>query len=174
MPVFTAEPTPEALRRARRQLSRFVAAQAELTADYFGFGWRASDLAPATFAALQNEFRCCVLTHAPLRVSSHYCDNVIFSSPTINHANRFWHDMTHIRLGAGFDDDGESRVANAHLNALEAVGWPPSSLVWRLLHADTLGQLACRQQTGDFPRRQREFDVRCAVEGLEAAVAAVR
>ena len=72
-------------------------------------------------------------------------------------AFRFWHDFTHVRLGRGFDLDGEVEVATSQLDVLDAAGFRPGSLEFELFHADTLGQTISGVATGDFPSNQLCF-----------------
>lgn len=87
-------------------------------------------------------------------MSNLQCEPSIYLRVEANVAFRFWHDLTHLRLGRGFDVDGEIAVAQAHLAVLRAFGWREGSIEFELLHRDTLGQTLCNALTGGFPPDQ--------------------
>jgi len=63
-----------------------------------------ADIAPDTFESLTRHIGVPV-------VWSGASERTIYADPRVNHAFRAWHDALHLRLGAGFDLEGESRVA---------------------------------------------------------------
>jgi len=142
---------------ARRNLTSFVTERAEATARRLGFGWRGSELAPDSFAELQREHRSSELSGLPLRVSSHFCERTIYNSPDGNHAMRFWHDTSHVRLCLHFTPDDEMELGCYHLEVLRTHGFVAESLEHRLLHADTIGQTLCNATLGRFPIDQLHF-----------------
>lgn len=146
-----------------------VLAHAERVSHQVGYTWRPARLAPSTFEALRIEGRLSAATGLPFRVSALFSDQCIVP-PAVNYAFRFWHDMTHLQTGRGFDHHGEVVVGQAQLAAFEADGVRPHSVVWRLLFADTLAQNDCLKVLGRFPRNQRTFTLDYLHHGLPAAI----
>jgi hypothetical protein len=139
---------------ARANLRRFVLIMADASAQMVGFGWRGDPDAPADYRGLLHAYARSQFSAAPLPVSDEHMERTIYVDHAGNLAFRFWHDITHLRLGHGFDLDGEIEVSRAHLAVLEAGGFPPGTLEYELLHADTLGQTLCGAATGRFPADQ--------------------
>lgn len=135
-------------------LRRFVLIEAGAAAQMMGFGWRGDPDAPADYRSLLHAYARSRMTGAPLPVSDEHADTTVYGDAEGNLAFRFWHDVTHLRLGRGFDLDGEIEVARAHLDVLAAAGFPAGTLEFEMLHADTLGQTLCGAATGDFPTDQ--------------------
>lgn len=159
------------LSRAVTWLSDFVTYQAAATARRVGFGWQATDDAPNTFTELEAEALACAGSGRALRVATVNADPTIFSGPEVNHAMRFWHDITHVELGQDFGLAGEMRVADAHLTDLGMAGQPRGSLPWALLRADTAGQnLVFAMTGGGFVADQWQFALACVENGLPLAV----
>jgi hypothetical protein len=159
------------LDRAGRNLSKFVRTQAHCREARLGLRWRASETAPRTFEDLEVEYRVCLLTGTPMRVSSMFSENTVYDSPRTNHAARFWHDTNHVLLGYTFCFEHEVELACRQLEALRAEGFGARSLEHRLLHADTFGQIICEATIGRFPHNQRRFDYWCVTDGVDEAVA---
>ena len=160
----------EELRVAQRNLAKFVQAQAEAAKHRLGFGWRASSSHHPRFSQLYREHRASDLSGLPLRVSSLHCENSIFGSHEANHAMRFWHDTSHVRLRLGFSADDEMELGCHHLEVLRSEGFQPTSLEHRLLHADTLGQVLCSATIGHFPDDQLQFALTAVQHGIDAAI----
>jgi len=139
---------------ARANLRRFVQILADASARMVGFGWRGDPDAPTDYRSLLHAYATSQFTGTPLPVSDEHMERTIYVDHAGNLAFRFWHDVTHLRLGLGFDLDGEIEVSRAHLDILAATGFPPGSLEYELLHADTLGQTLCGAATGRFPADQ--------------------
>jgi hypothetical protein len=87
------------LQGARERLSAFIVASAKDTACEAGFGWSARLDAPDQYSVLREHHEQVLGAGSPLHVSSHNSGNVIFTSPEVNHAFRFWHDMHHVKFG---------------------------------------------------------------------------
>jgi len=159
------------LDEARIWLSIFVEARALAAEDRLGFGWLPADDAPEDYPALRAAFYRSRLTGAPLPVATVNVTPSVFVSAQSNWAMRFWHDVTHVELDAGFGFRDEQRVAAHHLAALEAAGRPPGSLEWVLLRADTVGQnLVYAMTGGGFVADQWEFTLDVLRSGLPLAV----
>ena len=95
--------------------------------------------APNTFGALSVRYATSGISEArPLPVWSGACENTIYLSPEGNYAFRAWHDLTHLRLGAGFDRDGEWAAARQHQREAYLAGL--SRAARQLLWIDTWGQ----------------------------------
>jgi hypothetical protein len=172
--VFVNPPTADRgnaeFHRASAYLSRFVRAQAAATSQLVGFGWVPSPTAPADFPSLQRAYWKSCLSGRPLSVSDQHCEGTIYAGRDANLAFRFWHDLTHVALEAGFDLDGELAVASAQLDVLQAAGRGPASLEYVMLHHDTIGQTICSAVAGDFPEEQACFVRRCITESLGQTV----
>lgn len=171
MPHDHSQPSA-ALASARASLSRFVVVEASAVAQHVGFGWRGDPAAPADLRSLLRAYARSRATGLPLLVSDEHSETTIYGSIEANLAFRFWHDLTHVRLGRGFDLDGEIAVANAQLDVLRAGGLGPGSLEHELFHADTLGQTLCGAATGDFPRDQLCFARTSIEHSLRLAIRA--
>ena len=157
---------------ARINLSEFVTGLADETAAEFGVSWRGSPCAPATLAGITAEFRTAVMTGLPVRVSSLFCNSTIYIRPEDNVAFRFVHDSRHYFLQAGFETESELLVASCHLSRLQLAGFGPDSIEFRLLYADTVGQVVFLAETGQFMINQLRFALRCVDGPLQDAIAA--
>jgi hypothetical protein len=158
------------LGEARHNLSRFVEHQAEAIASWEGIRWVPVADAPSTFDDLHRAYCWATTTKSDLPVSSLYSDSTIYTAPEANHAMRFWHDVTHVRLMAEFDVDGELEVAVAHLDVLRAWGFGPETFEHKMMHADTIGQLYFSLVTGTFPADQLRFAEACIELGTADAI----
>ena len=167
-----ANPTFDSSRldTGRQHLTEFVMIQANGLADFVDFGWRPDPDAPSTFDDLHREYCWSSTFKTDLPVSSLYSDTTIYVTPEANYVMRFWHDVTHVRLMAGFDVDGELEVAVAHLDVLRAWGFGPETFEHKLLHADTIGQLYFSLVTGTFPVDQLRFAEACIELGTAEAI----
>lgn len=145
------------LAEAGDTLNRFVRVEAANVARHVGFGWRGDPQAPADYHSLLSAYVRSRATGRPLPVSDQHSDTTIYTTAEANLAFRFWHDLTHVRLGRGFDLAGEMAVASAQLDVLRAAGLGPGSLEYELFHIDTVGQTLCGAATGEFPRDQACF-----------------
>ena len=92
------------------------------------------------------------------------CEDTIYSSPRVNHAFRAWHDSLHLILDEDFSLHGEREVAARHVLAAERAGlsWRDKEMLW----ADTYGQRAYYQQTGEYVKDQAAFVGACMEMGL--------
>ena len=79
----------------------------------------------------------------------------IYGNVKDNIAFRAWHDKLHQDLDAGFDHEGELRVAQEHLRQAQAAGL--SEEAQRALWADTWESFKHHEQTGNFPEEPRKF-----------------
>jgi hypothetical protein len=152
-PVATLAPATT-FSDACANLNRFVTVIAETWTQFTGFGWQGDPKAPTDYGSLLQAYVRSQLTGEPLPVSNQHSDRSIYGSPEGNLAYRFWHDVTHMRLGLGFELDDEIEVANVQLDVLRAAGFEPGSLEYELLHADTLGQTLAGAAIGSFPANQ--------------------
>ena len=122
-------------------LTGWILAEAAKVSEHEGFGWKAVDDPPDGFAAVLDAYQKCRETGERFPVARSGSATSIYAGNEANHAFRFLHDMTHIRLELGFDPDAELYVAVEHLQILRRSGFMVGSLEWHLLHADTVGQL---------------------------------
>lgn len=160
------------LELARHTISEFVLAQAEQTRIEVGFGWSPQPDAPSKFDVLQAAFDRAACTGQPLPVSDEHSDSVIFTSPSVNFAMRYWHDVNHVRRNLSFDLIDELELSLWHLSILEAGGFGEDSLVWQLLHADLVGQVYVMALSRRFPLDQARFAADCIGDGFDQGVLA--
>lgn len=164
---------PEQLFDARATLSSFVEERAHRTATENGFTWRPDSHGPDHYPDLLAAYRRSRSTGEPLPVSDQFCDDTVYLDPKTNMAFRYWHDVSHVRLGLSFDLVDELELANWHLAELERhTGQPPDSMAWHLLHADLVGQIYVMALVGRFPLNQGAFVIDCAVRGFDVGVLA--
>lgn len=163
-------PTPDELSEARAQLSCFVQAQATVTAQELGFGWRPAHVTPHGLDGLVEEFRSCHVSGLPFRVLKDHSEDTIFTSPSVNWAMRFWHDTRHVWLRANFSTAAELAVASCHLARAKAEGLGPGTLAYGLLTADTVGQTLFVARTHRFVAHQRDFAIDFVRLGLDGAI----
>ena len=157
---------------ARRNLSAFVLNQAEQTAHGAGFGWEARADAPDKYPVLQAHYDEIKRSGGPLHVSSYNSGNAIYTTPQINHAFRFWHDMHHLKLGLSFKFVDEIELALWHLSVAEKAGLGRGSLESQLLEIDLLGQNYLYSVARKHPVNQEVFVRRCLDLGLHEGVLA--
>lgn len=157
---------------AREAISEFVSSQAEQACLEVGFGWTAQPDAPATFGDLRAAFQRAASTGEPLPVSDEHSDSVIFTSPSVNFAMRYWHDVNHVRRNLSFDLADELELSLWHLSVLEVSGFRRGTLVWQLLRADLVGQVYVMALSRRFPLDQARFAVDCADDGFDHGVLA--
>lgn len=155
---------------ARNDLTTFVQQQAAATARRLGFSYEACGDAPCTYQQLRAAFAESIDGGTPLLISDRHCDDSIYLTREDNVRFRFWHDTAHVRLGLSFNLDDELELATWHLQQLQAAGYPRTSLPWRVLHADLVGQIHLMALIGRFPIQQRRFVTDCIEYGLEAGL----
>jgi hypothetical protein len=151
-------------------LTGWILSEAARVSEQEGFGWKAVDDPPTGFAAVLDAYQRSKETGERFPVAKSGAGTSIYAGPEANHAFRFLHDMTHIRLELAFDPDAELYVAVEHLQMLRRSGYEVGSLEWHLLHADTIGQLVAGCVLGGFVRDQRAFVYDCVLLGLRWAV----
>lgn len=170
MPTQKQDRDPSLLDEARQNISLFVLAQAAMRERRLGFSCRASAQAPSSYGALLEEFRAAELSGLALRVSSLHNDPVIYDTPAVNLAFRYWHDTSHVLHGLSFDLEDELDLADHHLEALRAEGFGPDTVEHQLLYADTFGQAYFQLCTGQFVANQVRFDTNCVLFGIDEAL----
>lgn len=159
-----------ALVSASMNLSTMFFAEATRLAEQEGFGWRAATDAPNSFEGILDAYQRSKVTGERYPVLTVGSETTILASAEVNHAFRFVHDLTHIRLELGFDPDSEMYVAVEHLNLLRRSGYAVGSLEWHLLHADTIGQIVAGCILGRFVFDQKVFVNDCVQFGLRRAI----
>jgi hypothetical protein len=162
--------TPGELRTARARISLFVQREALATAHELGFGWWPAEVTPHGLDGLVDEFRGCAVSGLPFRVLNDHSEDVIFTSPSVNHAMRYWHDTRHVWLGADFSTEGELTVAACHLARAREEGLGQDSLEYRLLQADTVGQTLFVARTHSFVVHQLQFAIDCVRLSFDQAI----
>lgn len=158
------------LRRACGELSDLILSAAATTQGLVGFGWVARPDAPGSYPDLVAAVERSVRTGEPLPVSDENSESVIYVHPDVNLALRYWHDVSHVLRGLDFTPPQELQLAQVHLGVLETGGYDRETLVWRLLHADLVGQVYLSAVGKRFPADQAAFVWRCLEHGPETAV----
>jgi hypothetical protein len=151
-------------------LTGFVIHKAEATSTKVGFRWKPTKKAPSTYEDLKLAFKNSEETGEPLPVSSENSSSVIYTTKAANFAMRFWHDVSHVRLGLTFDVVDELELGLWHLEHIKHAGFNESSTVYRLFHADLVGQSQLMAYAGRFPIDQRRFVTESARCGVDTAV----
>jgi hypothetical protein len=151
-------------------LTAFVLSEAARVAETEGFGWKPVLDPPDGFNAVLEAYHHCKQTNERFPVATTGSTTSIYAGIEANHAFRFLHDMTHIRLELGFDPESELYVAVEQLNLLRRAGFKVGSLEWHLLHADTIGQLVAYCTLDRFVIDQRAFVFDCVLLGLKRAI----
>ncbi|WAC90222.1 hypothetical protein [Mycobacterium sp. Aquia_213] len=152
---------------ASQVLGDFIVQAAERTAEEVGFGYVLTSDAPDNYSALAAAYERSATTGAPLPVSSDHSTDLIYRSPDINGALRFWHDVNHVRRRLNFGLVDELELSLWHLGELETAGYSRGCLVWRLLHADLTGQAYVQAFARRFPLGQRRFVTGCVTAGFD-------
>jgi hypothetical protein len=164
---FGAQYRQAEVRLAREVLTEFTLDQANRTARAVGFTSKPTPDAPSRYDVLQAAVRHSTETGEPLPISSEHNESVIYTTPEANIAFRFVHDVNHVRRQLSFQLVDELELALWHLQELEGAGFPPTSVPWRLLHADLIGQAQLMSLTRRFPLDQQRFVNSCLVDGFE-------
>lgn len=152
---------------SRQILTDFAIEQADRTVREVGFIWKPTAEAPSRFVDLERAFMRSQATGDPLPISSENNESLIYTTPAANTAFRFWHDVNHVQRRATFDLVDELELALWHLSVLEAEGFTPASVPWKMLHADLIGQAQLMALTRRFPLDQQRFVSSCLVDGFE-------
>lgn len=160
----------QALRRGIDELSDFVVHAAAATEGLLGFGWEPRTDAPNTYPALKAAFLTSQTTGRPLPISDEHSDRVIYRSPEVNLAFRYWHDTWHVLRGLDFTPPQELRLASIQLRELADAGWDPDTVAWRLLYTDLVGQVYLSAVGKCFPKDQENFVLTGFQYSLEAAI----
>ncbi|MDB9846207.1 hypothetical protein OAC41_05525 [Acidimicrobiales bacterium] len=185
--------TPQII-TARNNIGHFIIQQAQQRANNLGFGFIPSDQAPETYEGLQQAYLRSTLTRAPLPVTSrarsgrlrtteqrcerydraseigyHYVSRELLG-PDIGLSALFWHDTNHVRLGASFSLDHEDELADWQLHQLRHAGLRQDTLEYRIMDADTRGQIACTRALDRAPTDTRQFTQWCLDGGLPMAL----
>lgn len=151
---------------ARVEVAKFVRRTAKATAAQVGFGWVDVPDAPSTYQQLRGAYAASLTTGQPLPISSLNNDSSVFLKSEDNIAFRFWHDVSHVRLGLSFSLADEMELATWHLAQAERAGFGPNSLGYRLLEADHVGQVLMQALGGRFPFDQEAFVLTYAQHGV--------
>jgi hypothetical protein len=152
---------------ASHLLGSFIDEAAGRTGEEVGFGYVLTPDAPNNYPALVTAFEHSLATGTPLPISNENSEPVIYTSPDVNYALRFWHDVNHVRNGLNFELVDELELSLWHLGQLEAEGHERGSLVWRLLHADLTGGAYVQAFARRFPLDQRRFVTGCVTAGFD-------
>lgn len=117
--------------------------------------------APETLLDLQLAWNAYLIDDAPFPVWDGGCERTIYSSPTVNHAFRAWHDMLHVAFGAELNDEGERIVCAESIMILaRQAGIVLDDL--RAIRFEIVGQLDyAARHDGQFPDDQAAFIAAC-------------
>lgn len=169
--MSTSHPTiADPVLESREHLTHFVLDRAAFLVDNLGCSWTAQADAPDTYPALRRAFAHSRVTGEPLPVSNENSDSVIFTNPDVNYAFRFWHDCSHVLQGLSFSLPDEFELAILHLEDLQNAGFDPDTAEYKLLRADTLGQVIVNAIAKRFPFEQERFGVTCLRDGFERGI----
>ncbi len=168
----TAAPAATITVREQQAVQTFVLQIADQTKEEIGFGWVGTKDAPSTYQQLRGVYQHSVRTGEPLPISNEHCRTAIFPLESDNVAFRFWHDVSHVRLGLSFSLADELELALWHLAAIVRAGHGEDSVVYRLLATDLFSQIACNAIAGRFPHDQAQFVAECYQQGLWSALLA--
>lgn len=141
---------------ARARLSMFVMRQALHIARVTGINYEEAIEAPSTYEEVCEEFTKAKTLGTPVRVYRDASDNTIYTSPAGNWAFRFWHDYVHFYWGLDFSTESEKQVGHIQCAAV-AAEFGLGSLEWKLMEADTIGQVEHFAVTGGFVDNQLAF-----------------
>lgn len=167
----TAVPPGRAITgRDQQAVQDFILRIADQTKREIGFGWVGTKDAPSTYQQLRGAYQRSVATGEPLPVSNEHCRTAIFPLESDNVAFRFWHDVSHVRLGLSFSLGDELELALRHLTAIKQAGHHEDSPVHQLLSTDLFSQIACNAIAGRFPADQAVFVADCYQRGLWSAL----
>jgi hypothetical protein len=156
--------------RAATKLETIVIGLATYASQLEGFGWVPDPDAPSDYLSLRRAYARSKATGCPLPVSSLNSGTTIYRSGAGNLAFRFWHDVTHVKLGCDFGLEGETRVAMAQLDILRGFGFEPRSPEYRMLFADTFGQTVYGLVVESFPDDQQSFVRTATTSSLAQAI----
>lgn len=120
-----------------------------------GVAFHVVDVAPETFPELIRENP----EHLP--ILGLFCEGTIFDDPHMNRVARLFHDRTHLKIGAGFDVEGEHRVTLEQCRIVSQ----RSEVLADLLFADLFGQTQHMDAFGEFPVDQLAFTLDFAKHG---------
>jgi hypothetical protein len=145
------------------EIENFILA---MTQDCIKKGWRGrvSCNAPSSFKALKEQS----LKSKIINVEKAGLANCMYSHASINACFRFYHDVTHLECGHGFDIHGEQIISEVH--ARHGKDYGLSSLALKVLEAETLGQILYYEKQGKFVVNQRAFIDTCLRKGIQTAV----
>lgn len=153
-----------AIVKARCAIGEFVVAEALRRREVLGFGWEVSTVGPSSYPDLHQAYLHSNLTKQPLPLNPQLTNDlsgVTKASPaeTINpgHAALFWHDTNHVRLGLDFTPKDEDTLALWQLMQLQMAGFRPWGMEYRVMQADTAGQIECGRQLGRYPKDPARF-----------------
>lgn len=173
MRTFSAPPgaltlPTEDVAAARAELSAFVLAVADRTAQEVGFGFVGSSDAPSTYGALRRAFADSAASKRPLPVSNENLSSTIYLSREADLALRFWHDVSHVRQERSFSTPDELDLALWHVAVATAAHLSP--LAVELLDADLIGQTLLYAATKGYAGDQLRFDLDVLTFGVADAI----
>lgn len=147
-----------AFRAARESLSSYMIRKAHRAAQDIGFSYEPAEDAPNDYESLILAVNNSLRTLQPLKVFSGASGSTIYTSAEANYAFRFCHDLFHFIHKADFSISGEARTIEKQAEDV-AKTFGKSSLEYKLLVADALGQVAYHAIHSDFPVDQLSFVV---------------
>lgn len=142
---------------ARLRLGNFIVNQANHICKVNGIGYEESDeLCANTYEETVRNCALAIAGKQPVYVMKSESNNSIYVSPHYVWALRFWHEWLHFRLDADFSADGEHKVAEFHLRAVEQE-FGKHSLEAKLCIAETHMQVQYYAMHGEFVKDQLAF-----------------
>lgn len=148
--------TSDRMTMTRHNLTVHVTQLANNLSKTLGIGFEDVEDAPDNYRALVLKFNASLQTGKPVPVYSEGSENTIYTNKHGNYAFRFWHDFLHYVNDYDFSIEGELLVADLHLkNIRDTFGF--KSLEYRLIYADTIGQIYYYKRYQAFPDNQLDF-----------------
>ncbi len=156
---------------ARRYLGATIASRAALKAAQYGVGWEPVTLAPSTLSDMTETFVACQEGGRPFPVDTSWSSQDLFLTAAQQYAWRFLQAIGQIEEGGGESFPDQLELGLWCLAQLDATRTPPGSVVWRLLHAETVGQLYVRAISGQAVTDSVKFALASLTLGIDEAIA---
>lgn len=142
---------------ARIRLGNFVVQVVNNLCKIHGISYEENDEKCAnTYQEAVDNVRAALANKQPVYVMKSATDKSIYVSPHYVWALRMWHEWLHYSLAADFSRDGEHKVSEAHLRAVE-YEFGAGSLEAKLCIAETHMQVLYYAMHGEFVVDQLEF-----------------
>lgn len=156
---------------ARRYLGATIASRAALKAAQYGVEWEPVTLAPSTLSDMTQTFVACQKSGRPFPVDTSWSSQDLFLTAAQQYAWRFLRAVGQIEEGGGESFPDQLELGLWCLAQLDVTKTPPGSVVWRLLHAETVGRLYVRAISGRTVTDSVTFALASLTLGVDEAIA---